>query len=259
MAFFKSRLLKHVRQTLDLVYPVRCIKCGCPVDTSTNNGVYCQTCRTPPVWDPPSVCPFCHALLPDRRLIAVNGCYCCLGDGKPLSGIVTLGRYHEDDELGQMILAMKHGGKTWYSREFGTQLATLIRHRLPDAQWDAIVSVPLHVSRYWKRGYNQAGLIARFLGESLDVGNYDWLLKRVRKTRPQSGGRLVRQQNVSNAFATGGICQNADIILVDDVVTTGATIRESARALFMAGARSVLVAACAWVPMGHPDRSKSSG
>ncbi|MBN1296670.1 ComF family protein, partial [bacterium] len=143
------------------------------------------------------------------------------------------------------------GGKTLFSREFGSALARRIREMYPDDSFDAVVPVPLHYSRVWRRGYNQAALIAAFLADALDVPCYTWLLSRVRRTRPQSGGRIHRLKNVRGAFHAGGKCTHASILLVDDVLTTGATMRESAAVLYGAGADRVVASVCAWVPLGH--------
>jgi len=153
-----------------------------------------------------------------------------------------------------MILAMKHGGKTVYCREFGSRLAHRIRDVFPDEIFHGVVPVPLHRRRYWKRGYNQSALVATVLAEVLDIPCYTWLLSRIRSTPPQSGGRRQRQRNVRHAFTARGWCRDASLILVDDVVTTGATVRESAAVLYRAGAASVVAASCGWVPRIHsPD------
>ncbi|MCD4653927.1 ComF family protein [bacterium] len=262
MAILNSIFLKHIRRGMDVVFPINCIECGILIDTSENNGVFCSDCRVVEPDHAAIQCPTCNGWLPDRSLIMDDGCYCCLKTGKSLSGIITLGKYHDDQKLGEMILSMKHGGKTWFSREFGSQLAQRISTRFPGQSWHAAVGVPLHFTRRWKRGYNQAALIAGFLADSLNIPCYDWLLSRIRRTPSQFGGRLERRDNIENAFLAGGTCQNANIILVDDVVTTGATVRESADVLFKAGAASVLVAACAWVPMGRinlQERQKKFG
>jgi len=256
MAILNSKILKHVRRGVDVVFPLRCIECGTLIDTVENNGVFCPECRNNYSGLSFVECPRCSGMLPDASLIFSDGCYCCQQTSKAISGIVTLGKYHDDKKLAKMILAMKHGGKTWFSREFGTQLAKKIKLMFQDRTWHASVAVPLHCSRRWKRGYNQASLIAGYLADELEIPCYDWLISRHRRTLPQAGGRIERRDNIRNAFLAGGTCNNANIILVDDVVTTGATISETANVLFKAGAASILVAACAWVPLGRGKNHK---
>ncbi len=249
LAILTKYLTRIVNSGLDMVFPLECVSCGVTLDTVESAGVFCDDCRKILPDQPPVVCVRCKALIPDPGLMLADGCYCCSRDDAPLLGIITIGPYHEDQQLSGMILAMKHGGKTWYAREFGFRLAQKIRRYYPDSRWDAVVAVPLHRTRRWKRGYNQAALVAGELASHLDVPSFEWLLRRHRRTSPQSGGRDQRRSNIEGAFESGGICSNARIILVDDVVTTGATTAECAMTLRRAGAAEVLVAACAWVPV----------
>jgi ComF family protein len=253
LAFLKSRIIRMSQHALDMAFPITCPDCGSVLDSSENPGIFCPECRKQFVSDAAVQCPCCDAMLPSGELLYSGGCYCCQREDAVLAGIVALGAYHRDPVLRDMILAMKYGDRTWYSREFGWQLAEKITGMYPDNAWDAVIAVPLHRSRLWKRGYNQAALVAGYLAKTLGIPAHNWLLSRVRRTRPQYGGRTDRQRNIRSAFSTGGICRNARLILVDDVVTTGSTAGECAAELFKAGAAEVLVAACAWVPLLKAD------
>ncbi len=161
--------------------------------------------------------------------------------------MISLSEYQSDPWLQQAILSMKHGGRTQFSRGLGYLLARKIEHEFSDETWHGVTAVPLHFTRRWKRGYNQADIVAGALGRTLGITSYNWLLKRNRRTSPQSGGPRKRQENVRGAFQIGGSCVGGRIILVDDVFTTGATAMECARMLCQAGAKHVLIATCAWV------------
>lgn len=130
----------------------------------------------------------------------------------------------------------------------GDMLGRRLLHRLPaDARRiDRVVPVPLHGWRRWRRGYNQAERISAALGRGLGLPAGPGLLIRNRATAAQSGrSRKERLANVRGAFGTPMALDGLGILLVDDVVTTGATIKECARTLKRAGARSVHAAAAA--------------
>ena len=124
---------------------------------------------------------------------------------------------------------------------------------------DVVVPVPLHRDRERQRGYNQAGLISKPLARKLDLPHEAVLLMR---TRPRPDKQVLsleeRWESVRGAFATrpGSQVDNKRVLLVDDVMTTGATLDACARALLESGAKSVLgltVARAARNPLPAPD------
>jgi ComF family protein len=106
---------------------------------------------------------------------------------------------------------------------------------------DLVIPVPLHAARQRERGYNQSELLARFLARQLGWRVETAALKRVRRTRPQVGLNMVeRRANVSGAFiAEPSLVKGKQILLIDDVRTTGATLVASAEVLLAAGANAV--------------------
>ena len=114
---------------------------------------------------------------------------------------------------------------------------------------DTITPVPLHWWKRLRRGYDQASLLARIMGQETGI-NHHRLLKRTENTRTQT--RLddtQRQENVRNAFIFGGGCvEDKKVILVDDVLTTGATMNECARVLKENGAQEVYSCVAAITP-----------
>jgi ComF family protein len=106
--------------------------------------------------------------------------------------------------------------------------------------------VPLGRRRRISRGYDQAALLADALARSTGGRRLRAALHRVRETPPQVGqGRAARSANVAGAFVADPAVRGLDLVLVDDVVTTGATVGAAAQALRTAGARSVRVVALA--------------
>ncbi|MCF2680969.1 ComF family protein [Faecalicatena contorta] len=125
----------------------------------------------------------------------------------------------------------------FYAKEINRQYKTVIRRWKPDI----ICPVPLHFTRQWKRGYNQAELLSKELGRLWHLPVDGKLVKRVRATRPQKElTHSMRKANLRSAFAVGNrenIPEN--ILVIDDIYTTGNTIDAVARVLKDAGARKV--------------------
>jgi ComF family protein len=140
-----------------------------------------------------------------------------------------------------LAVGLKFGARLMLAREFAQRLARLADDRLdPSLQPDLIVPVPLAAKRLVERGYNQAWQIAKPLAKALRKRSHATLLKRVVETAPQS--RLdhdARRLNVGRAFEVTASVQGMHVAVVDDVMTTGATLEAVARVLKAAGARRV--------------------
>ena len=143
-------------------------------------------------------------------------------------------------------------------------LGQLLKDAVPgDEQFDAIVPVPLHWLRRWRRGFNQSEVLARDLSRHIGVRVLS-ALRRTRSTQVQAGlSNTARRQNVSQAFRSRGghsVAGNR-ILLIDDVMTTGSTAAACARALKQAGAVRVTLVAVARVDRrmaGAPRTSSQS-
>ena len=132
----------------------------------------------------------------------------------------------------------------------GRVLSTLWLREMPDAAWPAlIVPVPLHRTRLRQRGYNQALELARPLSRALGVPLGAYHLRRVRATSAQTElGAQARRRNVRGAFAVSETGWPPHVALVDDVMTTSATLEECSRALRRAGVKRIDVWALARAP-----------
>jgi ComF family protein len=133
----------------------------------------------------------------------------------------------------------------------GRLLSQLMAEALaPMPRPEALVPVPLHRARLRTRGYDQALELARPLARSLRVPLLDEVLARVSNTRPQSElDAVARQRNLRHAFSvTPGLALPAHVALVDDVMTTGATLHAAARVLQRAGVARVDAWVCARAP-----------
>jgi ComF family protein len=144
-----------------------------------------------------------------------------------------------DDPVRPAIHAIKYSG----TAAIGNPLGDLLAHAWPTwrTRAEIVTPVPLHPERQRERGYNQSELIAKRFAKQVDLPMRCDILFRVRHTRPQVGLQgKGRRDNVRGAFmAVEPLVRKKHILLVDDVLTTGATITESAETLYRAGAQSV--------------------
>ncbi|MBI3665063.1 MAG: ComF family protein [Acidobacteria bacterium] len=150
-----------------------------------------------------------------------------------------------DGVLRHLIHLLKYAGMRPLARPLAERLASLLAQAGPV---DLIVPVPLHRRRRWSRGFNQAELLAEALGRLSGLPVETSVLRRYRPTLSQTGlTREQRRQNVKGAFRAGhpGRIAGKNVALVDDVITTGATVDACAAVLKRAGAAGVVVLAIA--------------
>lgn len=138
--------------------------------------------------------------------------------------------------------ALKYGDRLDLAPTMGRWMARAGRELLADA--DALIPVPLHWRRLWARRFNQSALLAKAVAQESGVKVADTVLKRVKATAQQVGlSQAERAQNVQGAFRVPTECKaevaGRRLILIDDVLTSGATADACARALLRAGARNV--------------------
>lgn len=188
--------------------------------------------------------PLSFALADEPRTGGSGGIRCtqCLTDPPPFQEARSALVY--DDSSRQMILGFKHGDQTYAVKTFIPWLA-----RAGAAYWSEsplLVPVPLHRWRLLRRRYNQSALLTWALGHHLALSSLPDALLRVRATKAQGHMKPgERARNVRHAFILnprhGQAVANRKIVLVDDVMTTGATVRECTEVLLKAGAQSVSV------------------
>ena len=149
--------------------------------------------------------------------------------------------YQSDGTLQQAILLFKYGGRRTLSRHLGRLMIETAERLFDPREFDLLIPVPLHPRRERARGFNQAALLAKEVGRGFGLQVGHRILQRVRATEAQSGGRRAREDNVKGAFIVPRPDRVKDkkLLLIDDVLTTGATAGECARALLAAGAAEV--------------------
>lgn len=242
-SMLRVKLLEPVAPLIDLIYPPRCPLCG---DGLAAQAGLCAACWSTLAIPGEPCCALCQRPFPGG---AAEGTICapCLAEPPRHDGIAAGTLYNEASR--KLVLAFKHGRRI----ALAPMLARIVAARLPplEGEWLA-VPVPLHRWRLWRRGFNQSALlaqeIARASGANLLV---DGLVRR--KPTPVLGGlgRKARARALSGAIAANPHrterLKAAQVVLVDDVMTSGATTNACVSALKRAGARKVIVACFARV------------
>ena len=174
-------------------------------------------------------------------------CAACDGGKRPIARTRAACVYDADSR--DLILSFKHADRTELGKLFGLWLGRAAAELLADA--DAVAPVPLHPTRLLGRRYNQAAEIARPLAKRAGVPYLADALRRTRQGTQAGRSASGRRRGVQGAFAVPDArrreVEGRRILLVDDVMTTGATAESCARALLKAGARAVDVAVVARV------------
>jgi ComF family protein len=233
------------RGVLDLLYPPLCIGCRAQV---AEPGSLCATCwQNIDFLDGPAC--MCCGLPFDLDPGGDTVCAACLADPPSFDRAYAVMRYN--DKSRGPILALKHADRLDLVPGFVRWLDRAGRGLLDEA--DVIVPVPLHVSRLWNRRYNQAAELARGLGRLAAKPVEPLALRRVRATPSQGAmpSAKARRRNMRGAFQVvpqrRPAVEGRNVLLVDDVLTTGATANACARALKRAGVVKVSVLALARV------------
>lgn len=221
---------------LDFIFPTPCLNCGtieidrggsfcfdCWKDLIFIKNPYCEICGLPfsYIENDDLICDTCHSFAPfydQARCIFVY-----------------------NDIIKTPILRLKHGDQTQISKSFAHLLSQNFKHK--NECIDLIIPIPLHWKRLFKRQYNQAALIAQHFGKFINKPVNFSCFMRLKNTKSQGKQtKNARFDNLKDAFEVKNpsIIANKTILLIDDVMTTGSTLDQAAKALKKSGAKRVL-------------------
>ena len=209
-----------------------CLKDPAPLSAE----FFCLNCRTP--------------FLNSFPLDSEGRCMLCRSGRRGFDEAFCYGAY--EGTLRKLIHLFKYGG----IRRLARPLGALLGDALPrDRQFDVVTAVPLHWRRRWQRGFNQSELLGKAIARTRGIPAVN-VLRRRSATRAQAGlSNAQRRENVAGAFRARRRVNGLRILLVDDVMTTGATAGACARALKQAGARSVSLLSLARVDRRFTDQA----
>jgi len=250
-----SRVLRSPLDTLSCaLFPASCALCGSPLPRLSAAPV-CDSCWSECSEHTIPRCARCGEFLPAAEFPESKSfCRACRLAPPPFERAVSFGPYR--DPLRSAIHLLKYSRMRPVARQLGTMLVKAIAQLRTEAPGELlVVPMPLHRSRRRQRGFNQAEEMAAFALKALRKNEPGWKLKmaprslmRILNTQPQAGLTMrQRRINMSRAFsvADAATVRDRNLLLIDDVLTTGATARSAARELLRAGASAVWVATLA--------------
>lgn len=230
-------LFVYLKEMINLLYPRNCIRCGasspdplehicwdCLSDTPRVEPPFCEICGDPVAGD----------------VQHDYACFSCSRETPAFDRARSAVRY--EGAVGAALRALKYNKALWTVRDLTTLMLAVVQAEYAGVPFDCVTAVPLHPPRRRARGYNQSAELGRHLARRLKRPFRGNLLRRVRPTVSQTGLTAPqRAANVSGAFRIGLFARPAGlrVLLVDDVMTTGATVNACAKALKKGGAETV--------------------
>lgn len=235
-------MLKYIKSFLELIYPEKNICQICDTyDKSINDKYICNTCfsKLERIEDP--VCRICNKSLSHNPDLTI--CNECARDSRNFEKSKSLFSYR--GTVKRIIHDYKYCNKTYYYKLFSYLLIEYMKENRY-INFDYITAVPLHKIKQRNRGFNQSGLLAKQIGKYFNIPYID-TLKRNNNTEKQSNlSKYARQKNLKNVFDIANnkipnLLDNADILIIDDIFTTGTTVDECSKILKQHGVNRVFV------------------
>jgi ComF family protein len=231
-------LRRAARRAADLIYPPLCLRCQAPV---AEHGALCGPCWQAVTYITPPWCEVCA--LPFEFHVAPGAlCGACAASPPAFAKARSVCLY--DDASRGLVLAFKHGGRLEGVTAMARWMARAADGLLGEDS--LLIPVPLYRWRLWRRGFNQSAVLAGAVARLTETEANPLTLQRVRATPSQAGlSRAGRIRNVAGAFRIRPGHEEAvkdrPVIIIDDVLTTGATVEACTRTVLKAGARSASV------------------
>ncbi|MDX1629840.1 MAG: ComF family protein [Fulvivirga sp.] len=209
---------------------------------------YCTACKQALAKGEKLICLSCFYQIPktDSHLSGDNYIATKFYGKIQLSHVFAFFKFERKGRVQKILHQLKYGGKPELGEMLGQQYGEVLVSQQYEQAFDVVTAVPLHKSKQRRRGYNQSEAFGRGLAQSMGLP-YMSMIKRIKNSATQTRrSRLNRWENVSQVFEpTSPKIAGQRILLVDDVITTGATLESCGLVLQQAGAKSVGIAAIA--------------
>jgi ComF family protein len=154
----------------------------------------------------------------------------------------------KESKVQNLLHRFKYEGKSGIGFELGKAFAQILQEKNWFSDVDVVIPIPLHISKEMRRGYNQSAYIADGMGEVIDVKVRNHALKRILASESQTRkSRFARTENVNQVFELSNIdsVKGKNVLLVDDVITTGSTLEAAGNTILRAGASKLYIATIA--------------
>lgn len=235
------RLIRNlIKGLIEIIYPKVCIVCKKTIPAASLNEFVCTECWEKVKINRPPFCQSCGRSLIGRKFIK-NTCVDCIRN--PLHFDRAFSPFLYEGVIKELIHAFKYKNKDYLGKTLGKPLSEFIKeYGVPMRLIDFIIPVPLHKTKLREREFNQALILSEYLSREFNKSILDGCLARRRNTKTQTELKdRERFLNVRGSFRLSGkeTVKNKNILLVDDVLTTGATCSEAALTLKENGANIV--------------------
>ncbi|HAH18618.1 ComF family protein [uncultured Eubacterium sp.] len=227
--------MKGLKSILDIVYPRTCPICG---KTLSDDKLICDVCNGRLVYANKNICIHCGKILKDRASTICKVCETSetyFEEGRSV--------FYYNDAIKNALMDFKYHNRRENAKFFAESIMQSYADRISLWNIDLIVPIPVHKKKLIERGYNQAAVLA---SELCKLSKWDWTeaLIRVEKTKPQKElTRLDRLNNLEKAIMVDdkklNLIKDKNILIIDDIYTTGATVSSSSKVLLESGASKV--------------------
>ena len=236
-----SKLEKCLNFAKNLLFPIKCDLCGDLVDTCG----LCTKCWVKIFWISDPKCKICGTPF---EIDVISICALCLNEKPSFDKAISVFRY--DDFSKEIILKFKHFDTTHMLNRLSILMFRAAENDIKNS--DLIIPVPIHFLKRIKRKYNQSELLAQNISDISNVKYEPRILEKIKTTRRQEGlSGKKRRKNIIGSFGINKkyekSIENKNIVLVDDVFTTGSTVNECSKILKKHNAKSVTVVTLAMV------------